>query len=77
MADQNRGVVYRGPGKVQVEDIPFPKLELDYKGHHRDCQHGVILQVVSTNICGSDQHMVRGRTTAPWGSRWAMRSRGK
>ena len=46
MADQNRGVVYRGPGKVQVEDIPFPKLELDYKGQHRDCQHGVILKVV-------------------------------
>jgi len=56
-----------GPGKVQVEDIPFPKLELDYKGQHRDCQHGVILKVVSTNICGSDQHMVRGRTTAPLG----------
>ena len=29
--------------------------------------HGVILKVVSTNICGSDQHMVRGRTTAPVG----------
>jgi glutathione-independent formaldehyde dehydrogenase len=27
----------------------------------------VILKVVSTNICGSDQHMVRGRTTAPTG----------
>ncbi|MGN6668075.1 MAG: formaldehyde dehydrogenase, glutathione-independent, partial [Trinickia sp.] len=27
----------------------------------------VILKVVSTNICGSDQHMVRGRTTAPVG----------
>ena len=27
--------------------------------------HGVILKVVSTNICGSDQHMVRGRATAP------------
>ncbi|WP_395825488.1 formaldehyde dehydrogenase, glutathione-independent [Archangium minus] len=30
-------------------------------------EHGVILKVVSTNICGSDQHMVRGRTTAPQG----------
>ena len=67
MADKNRAVVYRGPRKVQVEDIPFPKLELDYKGRHRDCQHGVILKIVSTNICGSDQHMVRGRTTAPPG----------
>ncbi len=23
-----------------------------------------LFQVVATNICGSDQHMVRGRTTA-------------
>ena len=29
--------------------------------------HGAILKVVTTNICGSDQHMVRGRTTAPEG----------
>ena len=27
----------------------------------------MILKVVCTNICGSDQHMVRGRTTAPAG----------
>ena len=33
----------------------------------RKTPHGVILKVVSTNICGSDQHMVRGRTTAPEG----------
>lgn len=25
------------------------------------------MQVVSTNICGSDQHMVRGRTSLPGG----------
>src|SRR5699024_9035348 len=31
------------------------------------CNHGVILKVITTNICGSDQHMVRGRTTAPSG----------
>ena len=31
------------------------------------CRHGVILKVLATNICGSDQHMVRGRTTAPEG----------
>ncbi len=67
MADKNRGVVYRGPRNVQVEDIPFPTLELEYKGRRRDCHHGAILKIVSTNICGSDQHMVRGRTTAPPG----------
>ena len=59
----NRGVEYMGTGKVEVHSIDFPKLELG----NRKCEHGVILKVVSTNICGSDQHMVRGRTTAPTG----------
>jgi glutathione-independent formaldehyde dehydrogenase len=59
----NRGVVYMGPGKVEVQSIDFPKLALG----DRKCEHGAILKIVSTNICGSDQHMVRGRTTAPAG----------
>src|ERR1035437_3567806 len=59
----NRGVVYAGPGKVEVQSIDFPKLALG----SRKCEHGVILKIVTTNICGSDQHMVRGRTTAPAG----------
>jgi len=63
MAD-NRGVVYKGPGKVAVESIPYPKFE---DPHGKKIEHAVILRIVSTNICGSDQHMVRGRTTAPAG----------
>ena len=63
----NRGVAYLGPGTVETRDIPDPVLRLEYTDNVRDCQHGVILKVVSTNICGSDQHMVRGRTTAPAG----------
>jgi glutathione-independent formaldehyde dehydrogenase len=59
----NRGLAYLGPGKVEVQSIDFPKLALG----SRKCEHGVILKIVSTNICGSDQHMVRGRTTAPQG----------
>jgi glutathione-independent formaldehyde dehydrogenase len=72
MAD-NRGVAYIEPGKVEVQDIDFPELELkDGPGVHPDnvgrkTPHGAILRIVSTNICGSDQHMVRGRTTAPAG----------
>ncbi len=62
MAD-NRAVVYLEPGVVEVQNIDFPVLELE----SRKCDHGVILKIVSTNICGSDQHMVRGRTTAPAG----------
>jgi glutathione-independent formaldehyde dehydrogenase len=61
----NRGVAYVGPGTVEVQTIDFPKLELDEQ--NRKCEHGVILKIVCTNICGSDQHMVRGRTTAPSG----------
>src|SRR5438105_5639883 len=61
----NRCVVYVEPGKVSVETIDYPKLELPEQ--NRKCDHGVILKIVATNICGSDQHMVRGRTTAPAG----------
>ena len=50
-----------------MQGIPDPKLQLEYEGVKRDCQHGAILRVLSTNICGSDQHMVRGRTTASAG----------
>ncbi|MDP9485480.1 MAG: formaldehyde dehydrogenase, glutathione-independent [Actinomycetota bacterium] len=72
MADNNRIVVYKGPGEVAVEDREYPKLEIpeevaSAKGMTREAPHAVILRIVSTNICGSDQHMVRGRTTAPAG----------
>lgn len=60
----NRGVVYLGKDKVEVQVIPDPKMEAP---DGRAITHGAILKVVSTNICGSDQHMVRGRTTAPEG----------
>ena len=60
---QNHGVAYIKPGVVEVREIEYPKLALG----NRKCEHGVILKIVSTNICGSDQHMVRGRTTAPEG----------
>ncbi|MEK8028817.1 formaldehyde dehydrogenase, glutathione-independent [Pseudaquabacterium rugosum] len=60
----NRGVVYLGQGHVEVQSIAFPEL-VNPSG--RVAQHGVILKVLTTNICGSDQHMVRGRTTAPAG----------
>ena len=53
----------RRTGKSGGAANRFPKLSLG----SRKCEHGVILKLVSTNICGSDQHMVRGRTTAPVG----------
>ena len=69
----NRAVTYQGPMKVEVENIDYPTFELkDGPGVNpanvgRKVPHGAILKVVTTNICGSDQHMVRGRTTAPEG----------
>ena len=67
----NRGVAYMGPGKVEVKSIEYPKLKMPASETNpfggKDAPHGVILKIVTTNICGSDQHMVRGRTTAPVG----------
>lgn len=61
----NRGVAYVKPGEVKVQSIDFPKLY--DPARKKKIEHGVILKIISTNICGSDQHMVRGRTTAPAG----------
>lgn len=67
----NKGVVYMGERTVEVRPIDFPKLEIsDGPGVHpdnvgRQCEHGALIKVLASNICGSDQHMVRGRTTAP------------
>lgn len=68
----NRIVVYKEPGKVTVEDHDMPRLEVpadvaQAMGMSRKAPHGVILRLLATNICGSDQHMVRGRTSAPPG----------
>src|SRR2546429_8997051 len=67
----NRGVAYMGPGKVEVKSIDYPQLKMPASETNpfggKDAPHGVILKVVTTNICGADQHMVRGRTTAPRG----------
>ena len=68
-----KAVAYIEPMKVEIQDIEYPGLELkDGPGVNpanvgRQTPHGVILKLVATNICGSDQHMVRGRTTAPPG----------
>ena len=67
----NRGVAYVEPGKVELKPIPYPKLKMPASESDpfggKDAPHGVILKILTTNICGSDQHMVRGRTTAPRG----------
>jgi glutathione-independent formaldehyde dehydrogenase len=62
-----------GSGTVEVHDIDYPTFELkDGPGVSpanvgRQLPHAAIVRLVATNVCGSDQHMVRGRTTAPTG----------
>lgn len=69
----NRAVAYMSPGTVEVQTTDYPTLELHdgpgvaKENIGRKVPHGVILKSLATNICGSDQHMVRGRTTAPAG----------
>jgi len=64
-SNSNRGVVYVKPGSVEVQNIDFPVLP--QSGRKARSTTAVLLKVLTTNICGSDQHMVRGRTTAPAG----------
>jgi len=63
-SNSNRGVVYLKPGGVEVQEIDFPSFR---NPAGKTIDHGVILKVLTTNICGSDQHIVCGRTTTPVG----------
>jgi glutathione-independent formaldehyde dehydrogenase len=55
-SNANRGVVYLKPGSVEVQKTDFSTFR---NPAGKTIDHGVILKVVTTNICGSDQHMVR------------------
>jgi glutathione-independent formaldehyde dehydrogenase len=63
----------QGARHRRSEETDYPTFELrDGPGVNpanvgRKVHHGLILKVIATNICGSDQHMVRGRTTTPPG----------
>ena len=68
------GGVRHGFGPVAPEDVAaiphapeIPKEVADHFGIKQAAPHAVVLKLVTTNICGSDQHMVRGRTAAPVG----------
>ena len=61
----NRAVVYLSPKKVEVQDVDYPKMVDASNG--KEIEHGVVLRVVATNICGSDQHIYRGRFAMPSG----------
>ncbi len=53
-----KAVVYKEPFKVEIENVPDPKIE---------APNDVLVRVTSTAICGSDLHMYEGRTAAQAG----------
>ncbi|KFE67453.1 glutathione-independent formaldehyde dehydrogenase [Hyalangium minutum] len=48
-----KALVYEGPRKVSVKEVPDAKIERPTD---------VVVRIRSTNICGSDLHMYEGRT---------------
>ena len=51
-----KALVYHGPRKVSVDNVPDAKIERPTD---------VLIRITSTNICGSDLHMYEGRTDMP------------
>ncbi|MFD5814179.1 glutathione-independent formaldehyde dehydrogenase [Streptomyces sp. NPDC127038] len=49
-----KAAVYEGPRDVSVKDVPDARIE-----HPCD----ILVQITTTNICGSDLHMYEGRTS--------------
>ncbi|HYO61941.1 MAG TPA: alcohol dehydrogenase catalytic domain-containing protein [Actinomycetota bacterium] len=53
MAERMKAVVYAGPGRVAVDDVPVPRVT----------EPGdVVVEVSRTAICGSDLHLLHGKT---------------
>ena len=55
-----KAVVYEGPRKVSVKNVPDARIERPTD---------VLVRITTTNICGSDLHMYEGRTDFEIG-RW-------
>lgn len=53
-----KALVYEGPRKVTVKDMPDAKIEK---------ATDVLVKITTTNICGSDLHMYEGRTNMETG----------
>ena len=54
-----KGLVYRGPRKVAVENVPDAAIESPLDA---------VVRLTTTNICGSDLHMYEGRTSVEEGT---------
>lgn len=52
MARSVKAAVVAGPGKVEIRQFPYPKLE----------EGGAIMKSLASGICGTDKHTYRGET---------------
>ncbi|MBY0414401.1 MAG: alcohol dehydrogenase catalytic domain-containing protein [Bdellovibrionales bacterium] len=64
MANGNRVITFQGTRKMELKTFDYPKL-ITPTG--KKANHGVIMKIITTNICGSDQHIYHGRFAAPKG----------
>lgn len=46
-----KGLVYQGPGKKALEELPHPKIE---------AATDAVVKIIKTTICGSDLHILKG-----------------
>jgi glutathione-independent formaldehyde dehydrogenase len=53
-----KGLVYKGPRQVALENVPDAKIE---------APQDAVIRITTTNICGSDLHMYEGRTSVEEG----------
>ena len=60
----NRIVTFEKPMEMKVNTFKFPELVTP---QGKSAPHGVILKIVTTNICGSDLHIYRGSFEVPKG----------
>jgi threonine dehydrogenase-like Zn-dependent dehydrogenase len=59
-----KALVYNGPKDVSVKEVPDAKIEKPTD---------VVVEITTTNICGSDLHMYEGRTSVEKGKVWGTR----
>jgi len=62
MADKVKAAVMTGPGRIHVDEFPYPKIS----------SNAALIRMEMSGICGTDKHMFRGDTIHPGGQETAF-----
>ena len=62
MAEKVRAAVMTGPGRIHVDEFPYPKIP----------SNAALVKMEMSGICGTDKHMFKGETTHPGGQETAF-----